>query len=100
MLSNLAVVKADILNHILTNKGERVRLPNFGTRIPTLQFEQNDADTLAIIEEDIRDVIMYDPRVELTDIRLYNAEDSETILVLVDLYYKEFDITDTLHLEI
>lgn len=66
---DVEAVKADILQLILTNPGERVMMPNFGTPLRNLLFEQNDP----LIYEKIRQVIVasvtqWEPRIVVTEI--------------------------------
>lgn len=97
--SGVETVKRDLLNHIYTFPGERVGLPEFGTRIPRLAFEQNDDITVKIIEEDLRKVFAYDPRVKLIELAVVPVPDLNAIVALADLFYVELDKTDTLRLE-
>jgi phage baseplate assembly protein W len=99
-LSNIELVKRDLLNHIYTVKGERVMMPNFGTRIPTLTFEPNDEFTKRIIEEDLTEVFNYDPRVKLIGLNVLSLPDNNSILALADLLYVEFNVRDTLNIEV
>ncbi|MEM2159674.1 MAG: GPW/gp25 family protein [Candidatus Nitrosotenuis sp.] len=98
--SNIETVKRDILNHIYTIKGERLMMPEFGTRIPLMVFEPNDERTRAAIEADLREVVNYDPRVKLIAMSVVSLPDNNAIMALVDLYYIEFNVTDTLRIEI
>ena len=100
LMTDVELVKADLLNHIYTIKGERVMMPNFGTRIPLLAFEPNDEKTLAIIEEDLTAVFNYDPRVKLLTLNLMTLPDNNAIIAVVDLFYIELNITDTLNIEV
>ena len=99
-LTNADLVKRDLLNHIYTIKGTRPHMPDFGTRIPTITFEPNDEETRAIVEEDLRSVIDYDPRVELLDISVITLEDNNAIYASLDILYVEFNIQDELNIEI
>lgn len=99
LVTNQELVKRDLLNHIYTIPGERVHLPNFGTRIPLLAFEPLDQKTLAIVKEDLTKVFAYDPRVQLIDMAVNALPDNNMIAVFVDLRYVELDVTETLHLE-
>lgn len=92
-------VKYDLLNHINTIRGERVMQPNFGTRIPLMAFEPLDPSTLKIIEDDLREVINYDPRVELLDISILALPDNNAVVALVDLLYLELNTKETLKLD-
>lgn len=96
---NIETVKQDLLNHIYTLPGERVMLPNFGTRITEMAFEPLDQDTLKIIEDDLRKVVAYDPRVELIDISVNALPENHAVLALLDLRYVQLNITETLKLE-
>lgn len=92
-------VKRDLLNHIYTIPGERVMNPTFGTRIPLLAFEPVDEQTVKIIEEDLRMVFSYDPRVRLIELVVMPIPDNNTIVTLVDVQYVELGYAETLRLE-
>jgi len=99
-ISNFEVVKQDLYNHIFTAKGERVMMPTFGTRIPLLTFEPNDENTRKIVEDDLRMVVEYDPRVKLLDMQVVSLTDNNAILALVDVLYLEFGVQDMLKIEV
>lgn len=97
---DIELVKEDLLNHIFTEKGSRFHMPNFGTRIPSLQFEPNDQQTLDIIKMDLKEVFNYDPRVNLLTLNVAALPNNNAILALAELFYVEFGVTDILRLEI
>jgi phage baseplate assembly protein W len=106
-LNDLELVKQDILNHIFTSTGERIMMPQFGTRIPDMPFEPLDNFILFQIEEDLRTVIEYDPRVELkTDggipegIRIIPLYDENAIIGVIDLNYIELNLSDVLEIRL
>ncbi len=99
-LSDISLVKMDLLNHIYTRKGERVMLPNFGTRIPDLAFEPLDQITLDILEEDLRAVFDFDPRVQLLELRIVPYYDSNVVVAGARLLYLELNMQDNLDLHI
>lgn len=99
-LTNIDLVKQDLLNHIWTIKGERVMMPNFGTRIPVIPFEQNDDITRQIITDDLTAVFNYDPRVKLLSLNIMSLPSNNAIIAIADLLYVEFNVTSTLHIEI
>lgn len=98
-LTDQELINQDLLNHIYTLKGERVMMPGFGTRIPLMAFEPLDQRTLDAVEEDLREVVNYDPRVELLDLAVLALPDNNAIIALLDLRYVELNQTDTLRLE-
>lgn len=72
-VKNYEAIKADLLQLLLTNPGERVMIPDFGTPLRTLIFEQNTA-TLAenartMIIEAIRN---WEPRIAVQNITVRN----------------------------
>jgi phage baseplate assembly protein W len=99
-LTNIDLVKQDLLNHIWTIKGERVMMPNFGTRIPTMAFEPNDEATVAIIEQDLTEVFNYDPRVKLLSLDVASLPNNNAIIAIANLLYVEFQVTDVLNIEV
>jgi len=100
VLTNMELVRQDLLNHIYTIQGERVYMPSFGTRIPLMTFEPNDEKTRAIIENDLKTVFEYDPRVKLLSLSVVSLPDNNAVLALADLLYVEFNVTDTLRIEV
>jgi phage baseplate assembly protein W len=99
-LTNIDLVKQDLLNQIWTIKGERVMMPNFGTRIPILAFEPNDSKTIAIVEEDLTAVFNYDPRVKLLSLQVASLPNNNAILAVANLLYVEFQVTGVLNIEV
>ena len=98
-LTDRDLVNRDLLNHIYTLRGERVMMPGFGTRIPLMAFEPLDQMTLNEVEKDLREVVAYDPRVQLLDIAVVALPDNNAIVALLDLQYVELDVVETLRLE-
>lgn len=98
-LTDIELVKRDLLNHIYTEKGTRVMMPNFGTRIPLMMFEPNDEETRAIVEADLKEVFEYDPRVRLINLSVMQLPDNNAIIAMADLLYIEFNVRDVLRLE-
>lgn len=99
-LTDIELVKLDLLNHIFTRKGERVMMPNFGTRIPDLAFEPLDNYTLSILDEDLRAVFAFDPRVELIAMNIVPIPDSNTVIASAKLLYVELNMQGTLDINI
>lgn len=67
-------IKADLLSLLLTEPGERVMLPEFGTPLKQFFFEQNDS----VIVERVRQVIAnsiksWEPRIAVTAIDVTNS---------------------------
>lgn len=99
-LTDVEIVKMDLLNHIYTRRGERVMMPTFGTRIPDLAFEPLDPLTLDILREDLEQVVRFDPRVKLLTLDIIPYYDQNTVVASVRLLYIELNIVDTVDLNI
>ena len=75
-------VRANLIHLILTKKGSRYYLPDFGTRLYQYIFDQNDAVTFGLIESEIRDSVKkYIPNLDLTSIIVVSAEDDPDQIV-------------------
>lgn len=99
-ITDVELVKLDLLNHIFTRKGERVMMPTFGTRIPDLVFEPMDAITLAVLEEDLRAVVAFDPRVEMLEMSINPDPDTNAVTATIKLLYIELNLTGNLDINI
>lgn len=99
-LTGIDLVKQDLMNHIYTMKGERVMMPNFGTRIPALTFEPCDETTRAIVEQDLTTVFNYDPRVKVLNLSVLALPSNNAIVAIADLLFVEFNVRDELKIEV
>jgi phage baseplate assembly protein W len=71
-------IKADLIHLLLTRKGSRYYLPNFGTRLYEFLFEPFDGLTFDAIESDIRDAVAtYMPNLLLNQITISPADPTE-----------------------
>jgi len=93
-LTNVELVKRDILNHFATPMGSRVMLPSFGTRIFEYLFDPFDEYTKNAIVEDAVRVVQADPRVELVSVDVY--QEDQALNVIMVLLFKPESITDNL----
>lgn len=68
-------VRANLIHLILTRKGSRYYLPDFGTRIYEYIFDQNDLISWNLIEEEIRESIKkYIPNLDINSITVTSPE--------------------------
>jgi phage baseplate assembly protein W len=69
-------VRANLIHLLLTRKGSRYYLPDFGTRLYEYIFEQNDSVSFSLIEEEIRESVRkYIPNLDINSIEVMSAED-------------------------
>ncbi len=97
-LTDLDLVKQDLLNHFLTRKGERVMRPKFGSILYDVLMEPFDNLTQQDIEDECRTIVDNDPRVDLIST---NVESSDHFLK-VELYlqYKVDQSKDVLEVRL
>lgn len=100
-LSDVDIVKRDLLNHIYTRRGERLMMPTFGTTIPDLVFEPLDDQTVNEVRAQLSYVFNYDPRVQVIDMSVFAVPDLNGIIASAVLQYVELNIVNRfdLHLE-
>ena len=73
-------IKANLVNYILTNRGERVFNPNFGANLRVLLFEGIDDSTLDEIQNRIQNSIStYFPQIIINQIKFNTQPDQNTI---------------------
>lgn len=76
-------IRSSLMNLILTRKGSRYYLPNFGTRLYEYIFEPLDVPTFDSIESDIRQSVeTYMPNLKINNIRITAASSEETDFVV------------------
>jgi len=97
---DIEAVKLNILNHIFTKKGERLAMPTYGTLIPNLIFEPIDDLTLSVLEEELKYVVNFDPRVELIDMTITAVPDENRVMVSMILNYIELKMVNNMDLNI
>jgi len=67
-LTDLELVKRDLLNHFGVRKGEKLMNPEFGSIIWNMLYEPLTAETMAVILEDVKRIISYDPRLTIDNV--------------------------------
>ena len=68
-------IRANLIHLLLTRKGSRYFLPDFGTRLYEYIFDQNDVVSYSSIEEEIREgVRKYIPNLDINSINIMSAE--------------------------
>jgi len=100
ILTDIELVKLDLLNHIFTRKGERVMMPDFGTIIPDLVFEPLDNETLITLEDELRSVFEYDPRVGILSLKLIPDFDNNAVTVNSVLQFIELKVSSSFNFNI
>ena len=105
--SGIDQIKADLLQLLLTNPGERVMLPTYGTPLRRLMFEPNDPQLEITAKKMIADAIEeWEPRIVVSQIEVFSTfpkssldradpgEDIDHILGVRILFYDPQNISE------
>jgi phage baseplate assembly protein W len=77
-------IKSNLINLLLTNKGERIMNPEFGADLKTVLFEGITEDTSNIIKTLIStNVSIFIPEITITNLIIDKQEDQNTINITV-----------------
>ena len=98
-LTGKELVVEDLLNNIMTRKGERIMMPTYGSIVHDLVFEPLTSDIKKLIEEDLTQIINDEPRVNLTSINITESDHTVTASISVDLLPEKEPITLTIDLQ-
>ena len=92
-------IKANLVNYLLTNKGERVFNPNFGADLRALLFENIDDTSLDDLTTIIQTSISnYFPQITVKEIKFENQVDENTINFILTYEIVLFNIEDTVNI--
>ena len=89
-------IKSDLIHLLLTRKGSRYFMPNFGTRLYEYIFEPLDSPTFDQIETEIKESIeTYIPNLIVTSVTIEPAIQATDSLQFNDNSVNEFDFYTT-----
>ena len=95
------VVRANLINWLLTNKGERVFRPNFGANLRELIFEGVTEGSQDILEERITNTISEEfPMVTIVKVQFNRNEDRHTINFVLEYKIRNIESIDELNIEL
>jgi phage baseplate assembly protein W len=82
-------LKFNLINLLLTAKGERVENPNFGTTLRSQLFEQITETTFSNIEDSIRESVqVYIPDIEIVSVNVYQDPNYNINSIVVNVSYR------------
>jgi len=79
-------IKSDLVHLLLTNKGERLYLPDFGANLRRYLFEPNDTTSTNGIKNEISEAVRkFIPNLTITELTTSPVEDNEhAVTVRID----------------
>jgi phage baseplate assembly protein W len=80
-------IKADLLHLLLTRKGQRLYLPDFGTDLLKFIFEPEDGITFEAVKSEISNEIQrYLPNLQMDELLIEESPDNEYAVVVTIQY--------------
>ena len=96
VLYDYELARTDLLNHFHIKKGEKLENPNFGTIIHDLLFENFSPDISKAVEDDVVEIVGYDPRWRLDTLQIEGEEHG--LNINLEITYTPFNISENLNL--
>jgi len=95
-IADYELAKQDLINHFHIRKGEKLHNPNFGSNLWSVVFDPLTATSKQAIIDDVKAIVSYDPRINVTDVTI--VEYDQGIQIELDLEYVNSDFTDQIKL--
>jgi phage baseplate assembly protein W len=78
-------IKSNLINYVLTNKGERLYDPNFGGDVRRAIFDANDDSTFDVIATRLEtEILQYVPNIILQSIIIKRAPDENLVNIIIN----------------
>jgi len=91
--------KSNLINYLLTDRGERVFNPNFGADLRSLVFENIVDQTSEDLQSRIQnDITLLFPQIIIEQIQFDNDPDSNTINFTLTYQIENFGVTDEINI--
>jgi len=91
--------KSNLINYLLTDRGERVFNPNFGADLRNLVFENIVDNTTEDLQSRIQnDITLLFPQIIIEQIQFDNDPDSNTINFTLTYQIENFGVTDEINI--
>jgi phage baseplate assembly protein W len=88
-------VKSEVMHLIFTPKGQRLRNPNFGTRLIQYIFNPNDTETWGDIVSEIKETVkMWIPDCKIKEVEVAEFEEGLTLYARIRYTLTESDGSD------
>ena len=94
-------IKANLVNYLLTNKGERIMIPTFGANLRDFIGEGINEGTDKAIEERIKNNISIEfPQIQVKSVNFNNQADNNTINLFVNYLIRNIGAEDQINIAI
>ena len=99
VLTGKDLVIEDLMNHLMTRKGERVMMPTFGSIIHDLIFEPLTSEVKMMIEDDIKSIVDDEPRCNFISMTVKETEHTVSVYLTVSILPENTPVTLEIDLE-
>lgn len=90
-------IKTNLINFMLTGRGERYMNVGFGSGLRNYLFEQINARDLSSLEQTLKESLELNfPRVVINNLEITPDQDRNTIALKLDFAVKQTNIADTI----
>ncbi len=89
----------DLMNNLMTRKGERVMMPTYGSIIHDLIFEPLTPELSDLIRKDINQIVDSDPRVTISTLNITDENHAINIQLSVSIIPTNEKVELTVNLE-
>jgi len=101
MVKDLTALRQSIKNILMSNNGERGFDFNFGGSLYASLFENYTTDLVIDLQSRIAsNILTYESRVELNDVRILNNTEDNAITVVVDFSIPNLKMNDVIRIDI
>lgn len=92
-------IRSDLMHLIFTPVGQRVRNPEFGTRLIQFIFNPNDSQTWGEVQSEIKDkVAQYIPNTSIDNIEIYETDNGLGLMAQITYTVKDDTFENTYQL--
>jgi len=92
-------IKANLINYMLTNKGERIFNPEFGANLRDYVFNIIDTKDQDEIKQRIQgDIKLYFPDVVINELKFNNQTDKHIVNLILNYSIRSFGIEDNINI--
>ena len=95
-LTDTALVVRDFLNALNIRQGQKVGQPEYGSKLWDFVFEPNTADVQQELENEIRRIAAFDPRLQIGYLKVYPQENG--ILLEIQIAVTPFNQAEVLNI--
>jgi phage baseplate assembly protein W len=96
-LTDVELVKRDLINHFSIKKGQKLMNPNFGSIIWNMLYEPMTSDVEATIIDDVKRIVNYDPRLRVDGVLINEFEYG--LQIQIDLTFLPGNYSEQLRLD-